>query len=100
MSLTWWNCDRGVLSGLIPFGHETTIGLRVPPKCAATSLVDRNGVLPAHAQPAWYMLSVLGEPRAGSPPRFVERGDLLLDRVRDVVLGEQFADASLLPLGA
>ena len=52
MSLTWWNCDRGVLSGLIPFGQEITIGLRVPPKCAATSLVDRNGVLPAHAQPA------------------------------------------------
>ena len=71
MSLTWWNCDRGVLSGLIPLGQETTIGLRVPPKCAATSLVDRNGVLPAHAQPAWYMLSTLGQPRAGSPPTFV-----------------------------
>src|SRR5208337_3150868 len=55
---------------LIPIGQETTIGLRVPPKCAATSLVDRKGVLPAHAQPAWYMLSTLGEPRAGSPPTF------------------------------
>ena len=68
MSLTWWNCDRGVLSGLIPFGQEMTIGLRVPPKCAATSLVDRNGVLPAHAQPAWYMLSTFGPPRTGNPP--------------------------------
>ena len=100
MSLTWWNCDRGVLSGLIPFGHEMTIGLRVPPKCAATSLVDRNGVLPAHAQPAWYMLSIFGPPRAGKPADLVQRRDLLLDRVRDVVLGEQFADAPLLAFGA
>jgi hypothetical protein len=37
---------------------------------AATSLVDRNGVLPAHAQPAWYMLSVLAVPSASRPPIF------------------------------
>ena len=100
MSLTWWNCDRGVLSGLIPFGQEMTIGLRVPPKCAATSLVERNGVLPAQAQPAWYMLSIFGPPRAGKSAERVHRRDLLLDRVRDVVLGEQLADAPLLALGA
>ena len=101
MSLTWWNCDRGVLSGLMPFGQETTIGLRVPPKWAATSLVDRNGVPPAHAQPAWYMLSVFGPTRAPAARRgSFSAVDLLLDGVRDVVLGEQFADAPLLPLGA
>jgi len=38
-----------------------TIGLRVPPKCAATRLVDRNGTLPAQAQPAWYMLSTFAD---------------------------------------
>ena len=68
MSLTWWNCARGVLSGLIPFGHETTSGLRVPPKWEATSFVYWNGVSPAHAQPAWYMLSVSGPPMALRPP--------------------------------
>ena len=67
--MTWWNCGRGVASGLIFAGHDTAIGLRVPPKCAATSLVDLYGVLPAQAQPAWYMLSVFGEPRTSSPPR-------------------------------
>ncbi len=52
MSMTWWNCERGVASGLMPLGHETAIGWRVPPKCAPTSLVDLYGVLPAQAQPA------------------------------------------------
>ena len=70
MSFTWWNCARGAGSGLMPLGHEMTIGLRVPPKCEATSLVWWNGVLPAQAQPAWYMLSVFGEPRASRPPIF------------------------------
>ena len=68
MSITWWNCGRGVASGLMDFGQEIAIGWRVPPKCAATSFVDRYGVLPAHAHPAWYMLSVFGEPSASSPP--------------------------------
>ena len=27
MSFTWWNCARGVGSGWMPFGHETTSGL-------------------------------------------------------------------------
>ena len=44
------------------------MGLRVPPKCEATSLVCWNGVFPAQAQPAWYMLSVLGPPSASRPP--------------------------------
>ena len=44
------------------------MGLSVPPKCEATSLVYLNGVSPAHAQPAWYMLSTLGPPRASNPP--------------------------------
>ncbi len=54
----------------MPFGHEMTIGLRVPPKCEAISFVYWNGVLPAQAQPAWYMLSVFGPPSASRPPIF------------------------------
>jgi hypothetical protein len=38
-SLTWVNCDRGVLSGLMRLGHEMTIGVRVPPQSAAISFV-------------------------------------------------------------
>ena len=53
----------------MPRGHDTAIGCRVPPKWAATTLVDLYGVLPAQAQPAWYMLSVFGDPRTASPPR-------------------------------
>ncbi len=60
---------RGVASGLIFAGQRTAIGLRVPPKCDASSLVPLYGVLPAQAQPAWYMLSVFGEPSTSSPPR-------------------------------
>ncbi|MNT74500.1 hypothetical protein D3C72_2133250 [compost metagenome] len=69
MSLTWWNCERGVVSGRMPRGHDTTSGVRVPPKCAAISLVLWNGVEPAQAQPAWYMLSVLRPPSASRPPK-------------------------------
>ena len=52
MSIDMGELERIALSGLMPFGQETTNGLRVPPKWAATSLVLRNGVDPAHAQPA------------------------------------------------
>ena len=34
-------------SGLMPFGREITIGLRVPPKCDAINFEYWNGVLPA-----------------------------------------------------
>jgi hypothetical protein len=53
---------------LILAGQRTAIGLRVPPKCEAGSLVPLYGVLPAQAHPAWYMLSALGEPSASRPP--------------------------------
>jgi hypothetical protein len=52
MSFTWWNCDLGVLFGLIRAGQETAIGLRVPPKCEAINFVYWKGVSPAQAQPA------------------------------------------------
>jgi hypothetical protein len=68
MSFTWWNCERGVLSAVIRAGQEIAIGLRVPPKCEATCFVCRNGVSPAQAQPAWYMLSTFGPPSASRPP--------------------------------
>ena len=68
MSFTWWNCVRVAASGLMAFGQDTASGVRVPPKCEATSLVAWYGVLPAHAQPAWYMLSALLVPRTSRPP--------------------------------
>src|SRR4051794_33359403 len=58
-SLQWWNWVRGVASGVILAGQRTTMGLRVPPKCEASSLVPLYGVLPAHPQPAWYWFSTL-----------------------------------------
>src|ERR1700720_254974 len=67
-SLQWWNCALGAVSGLILAGHRTAIGLRVPPKCEANSLVPLYGVLPAQAHPAWYMGSVFGEPSTSRPP--------------------------------
>ena len=70
-----------------------TSGFRVPPKWAATSLVDRNGVLPAQAQPAFRRT------KSRNPADFLKRRQLLLDGVRNVVLGEQFADASFLTFG-
>ena len=42
MSLTWWNCERGALSGLMPFGQEMASGLRVPPKWEAISRPQRE----------------------------------------------------------
>ena len=44
------------------------MGLRVPPRCDASSFMPLYGVLPAHAHPAWYWLSVFGEPRTSRPP--------------------------------
>src|SRR5271154_4196481 len=51
-SLTCKNCVRGVLSAFIFAGQRIASGLRVPPKCAAISLVDLYGELPAQAHPA------------------------------------------------
>ena len=42
---------RGVVSGLILSGQAMDRGVRVPPKCAATSLVLLKGVSMAQAQP-------------------------------------------------
>ena len=100
MSLTWWNWERGVLSGLMPFGQEIASGLRVPPKWEAISLVCWNGVSPAQAQPAWYMLSILRAAERLQPAEPFERLELLLDRVGNLVLGEQLADGAVLALGA
>ena len=59
---------RGVASGAIFAGQRTAIGLRVPPRSEASSFIPGTGVLPAHAQPAWYWLSTLGVPSRSSPP--------------------------------
>ena len=50
MSVTWVNCDRRPPASVIRSGQWMTSGLRVPPRCEATCLPHRNGVLPAHAQ--------------------------------------------------
>ncbi len=89
------------LIGLDPLGaRRSPWGLRVPPKWEAMSLVCWKGVLPAQAQPAWYMLSILGPPRASRPPRPSRAFKVLLDGVGDAVLGQQFADGPVLSLGA
>src|SRR5271154_529677 len=51
-SITCKNCGRGVGSALIFAGQRIASGLRVPPKCAAISLVDLYGELPAQPHPA------------------------------------------------
>jgi hypothetical protein len=38
-SFTWVNWGRGVSSGAMRAGQDTTIGVRVPPQSAAISLV-------------------------------------------------------------
>src|SRR6516225_3812522 len=77
-SMTWWNCERGVASGLICLGQETAIGCRVPPKWAATSLVDLYGVEPA---------------------QLFDCLDVLVDLRGNAVLGEQLGDGAVLALG-
>ena len=62
------NWVRGVASGVIFAGQRIAIGLRVPPRCEASSFSPLYGVLPAHAQAAWYWLSTLGEPSTSRPP--------------------------------
>ena len=84
----------------MPLGQETTIGLRVPPKWEATSLValERRAARPGPAG----VIHVVGLGRAEGvePADLFQRRELLLDGVGDVVLREQFADRSLLAFGA
>ena len=73
-------------------GHETAIGWRMPPKYDPISLVPWYGVLPAHAHPAWYMLSVFGPPSASSPP-----SSFRASRCCEIVVGMPFcASCSLM----
>ena len=78
-SLQWWNCGRGVASGWILAGQRTAIGLRVPPRCEASSfsaLVRRA----AGPGPAGVVLVVgLRRPEHIEAAEFVERVDVLLD---------------------
>ena len=79
-------------------GQRTAIGLRVPPKCEASSFVPLYGVLPAQPQPAWYWLSTFGEPSTSRPPRSSSALMCMCDGGRDAVLGEQLADRAVLAL--
>ena len=74
-------------SGLISLGQEITMGVRVPPKSAAISFVQRNGVSAHQAQAEWYMLSTFGVPITSSPP------SLFVAAIRSLaVLGIRFGD--------
>ena len=73
--------------------------MRVPPKSEAISLVYLNGVLPAQANPALYMLSVTGEPSAVKPAQPLQRRQLLFGGVGDVVLRQKLADRAVLTFG-
>ena len=50
MSMQWVNWERNPPASLIRCGQETTMPLRVPPRCEATCLPHWKGALPAHAQ--------------------------------------------------
>ncbi len=50
MSMQWVNWEHSAPASLIRAGQETTMPLRVPPRCEATCLPHWKGALPAHAQ--------------------------------------------------
>ena len=50
MSMACVKCFATRRSSLIRSGHESTMGLRVPPRWEAHCLPHWNGVFPAHAQ--------------------------------------------------
>ena len=49
-SMQWVNWERKPPASVIRSGQETTMPLRVPPRCEATCLPHWNGALPAQAQ--------------------------------------------------
>ena len=51
-SITWPNCVRISFFALMPFGQDTTMPLRVPPKSEGTCFIQPNGASRATAQPA------------------------------------------------
>ena len=77
-SMTWVNCVRRPPLSLIRLGQETTIGLRVPPKCEATCLPHWNGVLPAQAQAQAKCGCMIGPPQASDAAVGVDQLELLL----------------------
>ena len=50
-SITCPNCVRISFFALMPFGQETTMPLRVPPKSEGTCFIQPNGLSKATAQP-------------------------------------------------
>ncbi len=100
MSLTWWNWPRIAASGLMP----ARPGDRHRVAGAAEVGGDQLGVLEgrvAGPRPAG-VVHVVGLRRAQrvQAAERLERGQLLLDGVRNPVLGQQFADAAVLAFGA
>ena len=68
MSMQCVNCERRSPPASIFPGHETTSGLRVPPRWLAICLPHWNGVLPAHAQAAAMCGAVWSPPQPSMPP--------------------------------
>ena len=79
-------------------GQRIASGLRVPPRCDASSFTPLYGVLPAQPQPEWYWLSVFGEPRTSRPPS-CSRASMCIRGVVGMPFGKQFGDGAVLALG-
>jgi hypothetical protein len=100
MSLTWWNCARGVRRRLDALGPGDDHRVARAAEVRGDELGVRNGVLPAQAQPAWYMLSVFGDRPAHRGRRACPARPAAARRCWDVVLRQQLADGAVLALGA
>ena len=68
--MQWVNCVRRSPPPAIFFGHEMTIGSRVPPRWLAICLPHWNGVLFACAQAAAKCGAVWKPPSSAMPPYF------------------------------
>src|SRR5262245_59907712 len=80
--MVWMNCSRSPPLSLMRAGHDTIIGLRVPPKWLATCLVHWKGVFMACAHEAGKWLKCLG------PPQLVQGLEVVLP-ARGITVEEQ-----------
>jgi hypothetical protein len=99
MSLTWWNCARGAVRlDLRRPGdrHRRTRAAKV--RSDQLGGFERRIARPGPAG----VVHVVGLVGADGiqPADLVQCGNLLVDRVRDVVLRQQFADRTALAFGA
>ena len=65
-SITWLNCVRIPFFAWMPFGHDMTMPLRVPPKSDGTCFIQPNGASNPTAQPDAMCGYVSGPPHWSS----------------------------------